>query len=111
MRGEHEAPLEDLRDDFRRARVEQPRKLAVVERAHDDRHLRPRMLDVMQYLERGGGVGEGDRYRARLGKPRRDKGFATGGIAVNHAAVVGRGFSDSLRIRIERDELNLLGFE
>ena len=64
VRREHQAAFEHFRHDFRRARRQQPVELVVVERAHDDRQLGPRLMRVMEDLQRHRRVRERDR-RAR----------------------------------------------
>ncbi len=111
MRREHEAAFEHLRHDLGGACAEQAIELGVVERADDHRQLRPRLMSVVQDLERDLRVGKRDHHRARPGETRREERFLAPRVAVDDAAPFARGFAHALRIRIERDERDVLRFE
>ena len=111
MRGEHQAALQHFGHDLRRAGIEQPVELAVVERAHDHRQFRTQRVHVMQDLERGGRVRERDHHRARLGETGGDERLLAAGVAVHDGRAVAGRLAHALADRIERDERNLLGLE
>ena len=111
MRREHQASFEHFGDDFGRARLQQQVELGVVQGANDDRHLGTRFVHVMQNLERRRRIGKGHHDRAGLGETGGHQRLAASRVAIDHAAAVCRCLAHTLRIGIEREKRDLLGFQ
>lgn len=103
VRREHQAALDNLRDDLRRAGCEQLFQIGIVDRAHDDGQRRFELMHVVQHTQRRGRVRVGNGHRRRAVNTGGDERFTPCRVAEHdRLARRGRG-GDAVRIEVERD--------
>ena len=111
MAREHQRSLDRLGHHLGRAGGAQALEVGVVDRSHDDRNLRRVRMREVQDLQRRLRVVVADDDRCGAREPRGHQALQARRVAEHDALAGGRGLAHAIRVEVERDVGDLLGFE